>query len=125
VNRCKVKWNIIEDMSDESGLRLAEAHATAQAVLRGETSILEAARLLASKLMFTDLHHTEIHLFFIGISSESDDLPLGVVREYWSPESLKRKDQEIAAYESKIHENFMSTCRRVIDLTGLHGADSK
>jgi len=101
-------------MYPDSGRQLAEAHATAEAVLRGEISILEAARVLASTLRETDLADTKTHLFFVGVSSESDDLPIGAVRKYWSPESLKRKDQEIAAYESRIREQFMSACRRVI-----------
>jgi hypothetical protein len=43
-------------------------------------------------------------LTFIAIDSETDDLPVGQTRQYWAPDSLAKKDEEIARCEAFYRE---------------------
>jgi hypothetical protein len=51
--------------------------------------------------------------FIIAIESETDHLPIGVVRKLWAPDALKEKDVEIARIEELYRDDFFETCRRI------------
>lgn len=50
---------------------------------------------------------------FVAVASETDDLPLGAVRQYWAPDALARKDQELASYETRIRDHVPDSCREL------------
>jgi|ERR1700678_1584424 hypothetical protein len=54
-------------------------------------------------------------LFLTGVSSESDELPLGSERQYWAPDSLREKDAKAHAYEERIREKVLSSFARIAD----------
>jgi len=66
--------------------------------------------------MDTDLYKTEAWACFAGVASETDDLPIGTVRQYWAPEALIEKDRVAAAYEAKIREQFLAACDQILKL---------
>jgi hypothetical protein len=102
--------------SDEDQLRKAKE--TAEAVLRGDIPILEAADILRSVLIDTRLGGSQPSLLFSGVSSETDGLPIGTVRQYWAKTALEEKDRQAADYEARIRNQFLAACRDVIGLIG-------
>ncbi len=84
-----------------------------QSVLDGRISILEATRLLFPLAHTDAIQSEEDRILIIAIDSETDDLPVGHVRELWAPDALKEKDLEIARAESLYKEQFLDACRRI------------
>jgi hypothetical protein len=103
-------------MTDEDQLRKAKE--TAEAVLRGDIPILEAADILRSALIDTRLGRSQPSLLFNGGSSETDDLPIGAARRYWAKTAVTEKDRQAADYEARIRDQFLAACREVIGLIG-------
>lgn len=82
--------------------------------LDGRTGTIEAAHLLWPILAMNNELAAEDDLNLIrAVVSETDDLPIGRVREQWHPESLREKDREIARCEELWHEEMISTCQRI------------
>ncbi len=48
------------------------------------------------------------------IASETEELPLGNVREIWHPDLLAEKDQEIERYERVLGDTVRSICERFV-----------
>lgn len=87
----------------------------AQAVLDGQTSVIEAARIMLPLLHRSPaLASQEDFNFIRGIDSETDDLPVGRVRELWAPLALASKDREIAQCESLWRDQFRAACERIL-----------
>jgi hypothetical protein len=89
------------------------ARDVAQAVLDGRTTILEAARALVSLAHTDAIADVEDRRFIIAIESETDHLPVGVIRQLWASDALKEKDVEIARAEERYRADFLETCRRI------------
>lgn len=87
----------------------------AQAVLDGRTTVLEAVRALVSLAHTDAIAELEDRKFIIGIESETDHLPVGGVRKLWASDALKEKDVEIARAEKLYRDDFLETCRRIVD----------
>lgn len=96
--------------------KLRKAKETAEAVLRGDVPILEAARTLTNALIDTRLTRSGSALLFNAVSSETDDLPIGKVREYWEAAALREKDNQAADYEARIREQFLAACHEIVRL---------
>jgi hypothetical protein len=48
-------------------------------------------------------------VFFRGIDSESDHLPVGEERQHWSAPGLERDDEKVRAYEDKRREQALQS----------------
>ncbi|MEZ5284332.1 MAG: hypothetical protein R2712_05890 [Vicinamibacterales bacterium] len=55
---------------------------------------------------------------FILIDSECDGLPIGSVRQYWSPEALTRKEPEVAHAERWAMDAGAEAFRNVLERFG-------
>ena len=97
---------------------LRKAKETAESTLRGDVPILEAACMLRSALIHTRLERTGPAMLFNGVCSETDDLPIGRVREHWATAALTEKDGLAADYETRIRIQFLEACREIIRLIG-------
>jgi hypothetical protein len=53
-------------------------------------------------------------LAFIGIDSETDDLPIGDVRQYWAPDALAQKDTEIARSEAHYRDLALEAAAHLV-----------
>lgn len=87
----------------------------ARAVVAGQTRVLEAVRALCPIL------HSEPGLisqkdfnFIIGVESETDDLPIGRIREEWHSDYLPDKDHEIERCENLWRESIRAVCERLL-----------
>jgi hypothetical protein len=74
----------------------------ASQLLAGELGVIDVSRKM-SRFIFVGVEPEVEALLrvFSGISSETDALPVGNEREFWSPEALKREDPSIVAAERK------------------------
>jgi hypothetical protein len=89
------------------------ARDVAQAMLDGRTTVLEAVRKLVSLAHTDAIADVEDRRRIIGIASETDDLPVGEVRELWAPSALQIKDVEIARCEELYKAPFLEACQRI------------
>jgi hypothetical protein len=76
---------------------------TAQAVLAGERSLTELARELDALRHEVGAEWSSDFLVFTGIASETDNFPVGKLREQWHPETLPALDAEREAYEACVY----------------------
>lgn len=87
----------------------------ARRILSGEVDIVGGARDLARVSHQLGADHDPDFVFFIGLDSETDHLPIGDVRQHWNPEVLRAKDAELAAHEAKVRERTFEVCQRLIE----------
>jgi hypothetical protein len=92
----------------------AQALETVEAVLSGRIGTVEAAQALLPLLQLnSDLASQADFNLIRAIESETDDLPVGRVRQHWHPDSLREKDHELARCEGLWHEKMMLACQRI------------
>jgi len=90
------------------------ARDVAQALLDGQTTVLEAVRAL-SFLAHTDaIVDVEDRRLIIAIDSQTDHLPAGDVRKLWAADSLAIKDTEIKRWEDVYKAQLVETCKRIV-----------
>lgn len=83
-------------------------------ILTGRLRILEGVRALVSLAHTDAIENQEDRNLIIGIDSETDHLPIGAVRDYWSEDALRDKDVEIARYEQRCEDQIFQVCRRIV-----------
>lgn len=72
----------------------------AQDILDGRIGVIEASRELSGLRFGVGGDEWDPDFItFVGIDSETDDLPVGQVRQHWAPDALAAKDAEIARCE--------------------------
>jgi hypothetical protein len=91
----------------------------ARSVLDAQLGVLAAARALTA-LLHRDrgIVSEEDFNLFRGVESETDDLPLGKVREEWRADALIEKDREIARCEALWRDQVLAACTRILLSTG-------
>lgn len=88
----------------------------AQAVVAGEIGIIEGSVRLASLAhdIVPNWVDAEDCVVFGALSSETDHLPTGSARQYWSATALAGADVEIARIEQDAREGVLRACTNVI-----------
>jgi hypothetical protein len=85
-----------------------------QQILDGKTHPIEACRIVVSlRRSFPDPQDSDL-LILVGIESETDDLPVGEVRDRWAPDVLARKDVEMKEYLTRVEETLLNACRNLV-----------
>ena len=87
----------------------------ARSILSGELGVIAGARQLCGLGHQIGADSDPDFIFFVGLDSESDHLPVGEVRQRWNPDALREKDAEIAAIELSAREKTFEICRRLIE----------
>jgi hypothetical protein len=89
----------------------------ARSILRGETPLTLGSRRLASLAheLVPDWAADGDFVVFGALASESDHLPIGPERQYWSESALAREDQNIARLERGYRSEVRQACRHVIE----------
>jgi hypothetical protein len=99
---------------DYADTKLARAQQITQSVVNGQTGVVEAAVALLPILhQCPSLASQDDLNFVIAIGSETDDLPIGSVRELWDATALIEKDREIARCDELWGEQFRAICERI------------
>ena len=86
----------------------------ARAILSGELGIVAGARQLAPWRFDLDEERDPDFMHFVGLDSETDDLPIGAVRAKWSPNALSAKDEQLRAYEASVRDQTFRACQNLI-----------
>lgn len=94
--------------------------ATAQRILAGELGIVAGARQLSGLRFDVRAEHDPDLIFFVGVDSETDHLPVGEVRLRWNRDALKVKDRELQAYEASVRDRAFEVCRNLIQRYATH-----
>jgi hypothetical protein len=81
--------------------RCRKIHARAKDLLEGRLSVIETARAMNVLALWTRAENEPEFQLFRAITSETDHLPVGDVRQYWAPEALEREDIDIRAAENR------------------------
>lgn len=91
------------------------AVATANAIVNGELGLIQGCIRLSSLAhdLVPDWRVDQDFVIVGGVASETDDLPTGSAREYWSQTALGREDKKIAEYEARIRETVLAACRNI------------
>jgi hypothetical protein len=86
----------------------------ARSALTGQLGILEAVRAPCPYAHSLPELFAEDANTFIGIESETDNLPMGRWRALWNPDLLRDKDAEIARCEQLWRDEVLAACERII-----------
>jgi hypothetical protein len=70
-----------------------------QDLMEGRLGVIEAARLLQELAFRVRAEEDPDFKLFRFLDSESDALPVGPQRQYWSVSALEREDAKVAAFE--------------------------
>ncbi len=100
----------------------AKIVATAQHILSGQLGIVAGARQLSGLRFDVGAEHDADFIFFVGVDSETDHLPVGEVRSRWSSDALKAKDEELQTYESSVRDKAFRVCQSLIQRYETHDA---
>jgi hypothetical protein len=109
---------------NEEHRKLASAKivAIAQGILSGELGIVAGARQLSRLRFDVGAEQDSDFIFFVGVDSETDHLPVGDVRCRWSSDALKSKDEELQAYEASVRDEALRICQSFIQRYETHAA---
>lgn len=88
---------------------------TAQAMLAGEISYILGARKLDSlRHEISGMDGDPDFMVFVAVASETDDLPVGAVREHWDTLALAELQPEIEAAEAWAKSNAELLCVKLV-----------
>ena len=95
---------------------LRQALRAAQAVLDGNLGVIEGSRALADYAhdIVPDWSTDPDFVVFGAVASESDDLPVGESRRYWSAGALAEADSKLQEYTSAVTRDVRAACANVI-----------
>jgi hypothetical protein len=88
----------------------------AKQFLAGQLGVIVASGRLSPLRHEVEAELAEALLVFTGIDSESDGLPIGDVRQHWSPEALADKDLEITEVENFYRQSTTEAATRLLQL---------
>lgn len=91
------------------------AIAIARSILAGETGVIEGSRALSSMRWKFGTDMPDQFSPFVAIDSETDDLPIGAVRDLWDLNALARKDLEISRCERFYETQAFEACKALIE----------
>jgi hypothetical protein len=88
--------------------------AAAKSILSGELGIVAGARQLAKWRFDVGAEDDPDFMFFVGVDSETDHLPVGDVRSRWNAEALRQKDEELRNFEATFRDGALGACQRLL-----------
>jgi len=94
-----------------------------QSILSGGLGIVAGSRELAGLRFDVGAEHDPDFIFFVGVDSETDHLPVGDVRSRWSADAVRGKDEELRAFEASVRDKAYRACQSLIQKYGTHDAE--
>jgi len=88
-------------------------------LLTGQLGIIAASRELSRLRHEVESDLAEVLEVFNAIDSDTDTLPIGEVRQDWSPEALELKDRQIREAENYYHDAAIEAAIRLLQLLEL------
>jgi prolyl-tRNA editing enzyme YbaK/EbsC (Cys-tRNA(Pro) deacylase) len=87
-------------------------------VLSGRHLLVEACRSIPALIDRLELRGVINESIFVGIDSETDHLPVGQFREFWSEEALAKHEPEIAKSEAWARELGLAEIEKLLTISG-------
>ena len=88
----------------------SETLETLREIVSGDLDPLEGCRLVVRSYgLFGDRNDAD-YMTLVGIESETDDLPLGHVREGWGAEALQAAGRERDRYMAEVKAILLAAC---------------
>jgi hypothetical protein len=78
------------------------ARRIARDVLAGDLDLLAGCRQILRYRRTLDIRNDSAWDVIAAVESETDDFPVGSVREAWDPDTLASKDLELTAYLERV-----------------------
>jgi hypothetical protein len=88
--------------------------AGAEGALNGTLSITEAARELTGVSHELNMSRERQFVVFVGIASETDEFPLGAVRDMWNPAKLLQVVAQRGQYENRVRSTADAACKELL-----------
>ena len=111
----RLKGRIVADKPDPMLARQMIVRA-ARDMLAGTLSFIEGAREIVRLRAYAKLPDLDPDLLpFIAIDSETDALPMGEVRKFWSAEALYKTQPEIERREAWAAEHGRGACLKLLN----------
>jgi len=98
-------------MADIDRKRIIE---TANEILAGNLDVVSGCRILKSALHDKEFFGDPDANCIIGVDSETDDLPMGAVRDLWNSDALAKRDAAREEYVARVRERVFKACRNLI-----------
>jgi len=110
--------NAADGQDDPGGRAHAKSQilSLAKQLLSGQLGVIAASRELSPLRHRVETDLAEVLVVFTGIDSETDALPIGEVRQHWSPDALERKDREIADAEKFYRDTAIEAATRLLQI---------
>jgi hypothetical protein len=89
--------------------------ARANELIEGRIGVLEAARKITLYRFRLRAEKDTDFITFVAIDSETDHLPIGIVRQHWVGEALEKKDLEIEKTETHFRDRALKAARNLIE----------
>jgi len=90
--------------------------ATGRSMLAGDCSYIEGTRLICGLLDSARLDRLEQPFIrFVGIASETDEVPIGQVRERWHPEAKIKLETDWGDAERYAKTSGEPACRQALE----------
>ena len=87
----------------------------AHGILNGNVGVVEGSRMLLTIQRAAGAEGDADFLFFVGVNSQTDHLPVGDVRRHWSADALRLKDAELHEFEAQVRARALEVCRKLVE----------
>ena len=99
----------------------SKVRSIARAFLAGDSEPSEACLLLSPYAFWNpELFSDEDKKLLTVVNSETDDLPIGRLRENWHPDFLPAKLESLAKYDALIKSDVRNLCERLLVTAAWH-----
>jgi hypothetical protein len=88
--------------------------ACANDLIEGRLGVIEASRQFCYLRSWFRAESDPDFVTFVGIDSETDQLPLGEVRKHWASEALEEKDIAIQQSETLYRSQAIEAARNLV-----------
>ena len=89
--------------------------ALARRLVQGKETVIEGSRnMLKYRFWMREEQNRDFDIFVV-VSTQSDHLPVGSVRQYWAPDALERKDKEILKLEELYRARVIKSAARIYE----------
>jgi hypothetical protein len=89
--------------------------ARARDLIDGRIGVIVCAREMSKLAFWLREQNDPSFMIFRGIDSESDALPAGPEREFWSASALREQDQKIDAFEGSWRDAAMQAAKDLVE----------
>jgi hypothetical protein len=105
---------LMTDNSSFRNVKRSELVNVALSMIDGKLSLIEGARRICSLRYDIGDPENEVFLPILGFESETDNFPLGNVRDAYAAEYLQRLDEEADYYITETKDVVIDACREIV-----------